>query len=392
MRRRKITTFWAIAVSFCFMFTSVAPAFASTDSDLQENRQKQKENEAEQSETQAQIDSIKSQQADINSQVSNLSSDAAVAEQQINEITLQIKDIENQITALNTSIEELEQEIAERNDIIKSRMVAVQESGGSQTYLEVIFGATSFGNFIERTTTISTIIQSDLELIEEQQAAIEELNVAKAELEIILEDLNTTKAVMEEEQRKLEEELNKQLATAEELEAQSDHFEAYQTSLEEQEANLEAQEAALQSAQSGGITAEGFINPCPGYVTSGYGPRSGGFHYGIDIVNKSTGRSTPIYAAADGVVSRSYYSDSYGNCVMITHVTPSGQEITTVYAHMTDRYVSDGQVVSQGQQIGTMGDTGQADGVHLHYEVYNGPWTSSHSNAIDPIANGYASY
>lgn len=395
-RRKIITRFWAITAAFLLMFSSVAPTFAYSNSDLKENQSKQSEVAEEQSEIQSQIDDIKAQQAEVNGQVNNLSSDAAAAEAQVNEITLQIQEIERQITALEDSIVDLEQEIAERHEIIQGRMVAVQESGGQQTYMEVIFGATSFGNFIERTTTISTIIKSDLELIEEQEAAIEELEYAKTEAQVILEDLNATKAVLEEEQRKIEEELNKELATAEELEQESDHFEEAAMSLEEEQANLEAQERVIKDAMNGGspppqVSVSGFINPCEGYMTSGYGSRSGGFHYGIDIVNHVTETATPIYASADGVVTRSYYSDSYGNCVMIWHNTPSGG-VTTVYAHMSSRLVSEGDTVKQGQQIGTMGATGATDDVHLHYEVHEGEWNDSKSNSVDPIGSGYADY
>lgn len=418
--------FWTITAVFFLLFSSVAPAFAYTQKDIEENQEKQAANEAEQSAIQKQIDVINAKQVEVDDQVAQISSDAAQAEQQVNEINLQIQEIEREIAALEDSIAELEQEIIERNEIIKGRMVAVQEAGGQQTYLEVIFGATSFGNFIERTTTISAIIQSDQELIAEQAAAIEEYEYAKEETDILLEELNTTKASLEEQQKAIEAELDKQLATAAELEQQSDEVHSYAVSLEEEQEILEAQEAAMKKAMTlppvqppaapapppssdaseeqpaegdkpespappSNVSEKGFIDPCPGYLTSAYGPRGGGFHHGIDIGNSSMGKNTPVYAAADGVVSKAYESTSYGNCVMIVHNTVNGP-VTTVYAHLDDYFVKEGQVVQQGQQIGTMGETGQADGIHLHYEVYEGEWTSDHSNSVDPIANGYCSY
>jgi murein DD-endopeptidase MepM/ murein hydrolase activator NlpD len=124
-----------------------------------------------------------------------------------------------------------------------------------------------------------------------------------------------------------------------------------------------------------------FITPAPGYISSGFGPRSGGYHYGIDIAKRGSG--VPIWAAASGKVIRAYQSPSYGNVIFVTH-SINGKTYTTVYAHLTSMQVSAGQRVSQGQQIGTMGNTGMSHGQHLHFELHTGPWNDSKSNAVDP--------
>ena len=102
-------------------------------------------------------------------------------------------------------------------------------------------------------------------------------------------------------------------------------------------------------------------------------------------------KSTSVYAtvasapsSAAGVVTRSNYSSSYGNVVYISHYI-DGQVYTTVYAHLRSRNVSEGQSVSKGQQIGLMGNTGRSFGQHLHFELYVGQWTASHSNAVNPL-------
>lgn len=125
-----------------------------------------------------------------------------------------------------------------------------------------------------------------------------------------------------------------------------------------------------------------FIRPAEGTLTSGFGIRSGTMHYGIDIAK--TGSSVPIFAGRDGKVIRSDYSSSYGNVVYIEH-NISGQKWTTVYAHMSSRAVSLGQSVATGQRIGYMGDTGDSDGQHLHFETHKGSWEFSKVNAVDPM-------
>ena len=87
------------------------------------------------------------------------------------------------------------------------------------------------------------------------------------------------------------------------------------------------------------------------------------FHSGTDIAGQ---RGTPVYAAADGVVTDVKYSDNgYGNEVDINH----GFGYSTRYAHLHSTNVVRGQKVSRGDQIATMGSSGRATGVHLHYEV-----------------------
>lgn len=124
-----------------------------------------------------------------------------------------------------------------------------------------------------------------------------------------------------------------------------------------------------------------FTLPTRGRVTSGFGGRWGTQHYGLDIADTGT---VPIVAAADGIVSRSYRSSSYGNVVFIKH-NIKGQSYETVYAHMNSRAVKEGQPVKRGQFLGNMGSTGQSTGQHLHFEVHTGSgWNISKSNAKNP--------
>ena len=87
------------------------------------------------------------------------------------------------------------------------------------------------------------------------------------------------------------------------------------------------------------------------------------FHSGTDIAGR---KGMPVYAAADGVVREVKTSSAgYGNEVDIDH----GFGYSTRYAHLNSINVAVGQKVSRGDQIATMGSSGRATGVHLHYEV-----------------------
>jgi LysM repeat protein len=123
--------------------------------------------------------------------------------------------------------------------------------------------------------------------------------------------------------------------------------------------------------------------PSDGVITDTYGTR-GGQHKGIDI---AAPMGSAIYSVDNGIVSKSYYSDTYGNVVFIKH----DNQIETVYAHLEERIVQEGTTVQKGDKIGRMGNTGDSSGVHLHFEVHLSEWTFDKANAINPtIAIGEA--
>lgn len=103
-------------------------------------------------------------------------------------------------------------------------------------------------------------------------------------------------------------------------------------------------------------------------MSSSYGMRThpvlGGLrgHKGIDMAAPS---GTPIYATADGLISKAEYYSSYGNFIAIGH----GGELETRYAHLSRIAVASGQRVRKGDLIGYVGSTGRSTGPHLHYEV-----------------------
>jgi murein DD-endopeptidase MepM/ murein hydrolase activator NlpD len=102
--------------------------------------------------------------------------------------------------------------------------------------------------------------------------------------------------------------------------------------------------------------------PVSGTVTSGFGPRWGRNHDGMDIAAPT---GTPIRAVECGVVSFSGVQSGYGNMVCVRH----SSRFETCYAHMSRQAVSNGQRVEQGQVIGYVGCTGSCTGPHLHFET-----------------------
>lgn len=139
--------------------------------------------------------------------------------------------------------------------------------------------------------------------------------------------------------------------------------------------------------------AQVFIKPAEGQYTSLYGMRGGSMHYGVDIA--ASGSSVPVKASANGVINRvaqgcsnnGYLGNTcnggYGNYIIVRH-NINGQTYDTLYAHLKSVNVSVGQSVSQGTQIGVMGNSGSSTGQHLHFELYEQPRTSQ-TQAVDPM-------
>lgn len=107
-----------------------------------------------------------------------------------------------------------------------------------------------------------------------------------------------------------------------------------------------------------------FIKPLEHFtMTSGFGPRWGRHHDGVDL---AIGSGTPFVAADGGTVIRAGWYGGYGQCIDIEH-EPG---VVTRYGHCSQIYVSVGDLVYQGQTIGLVGNTGWSTGPHLHFEVH----------------------
>lgn len=105
-----------------------------------------------------------------------------------------------------------------------------------------------------------------------------------------------------------------------------------------------------------------WVWPAQGDVTSEFGRRWGRPHEGLDLANAV---GTPVLAATDGEVSFARAKSGYGLTVKIDH----GDEVETVYSHLSAIEVAPGDAVTSGDRIGAMGCTGSCTGPHVHVEV-----------------------
>jgi murein DD-endopeptidase MepM/ murein hydrolase activator NlpD len=122
------------------------------------------------------------------------------------------------------------------------------------------------------------------------------------------------------------------------------------------------------SRRSAQIASTPTVWPVRGAVSSGYGLRSDPFtsassvHEGIDI---STNRGEPVLAPADGTVLLSGWAGEYGRAIEIVH----NDRYVTLFGHLQQTLVEEGQVVRRGDRVGLVGSSGRSTAPHLHYEV-----------------------
>ncbi|WHX99964.1 peptidoglycan DD-metalloendopeptidase family protein [Neobacillus sp. DY30] len=431
--KKPILTF---AVAGTITLTSFFGGFAEAAS-LSSLRDQQNKIEKEKSELNStinnadqQINSLNEQQSNVKAEMTRLDLSIDETHRKISEKTAELEKTEAEIKRLQEEIKVTKERIEKRNELLKERARNYQETGGLVSYIDVLMGSQNFSDFIDRASAVATIMQADQDILKQHEADKKSLEENQAKLEVELASVQTILDDLE----KMKQQLNAQRAEKDRLlaslEKQEEEIHEHKMELQEEAQLLAAQSSALQKAialeqkhqeeaaaaaaaqaaaaaaaannnagsgNGGGgstspqpsapqpsapVSSGAFTLPANGTFTSSFAPRWGSFHYGVDIANRAA--NVPVWAAADGVVIQSYYSSSYGNVVFIAH-SINGQTYTTVSAHLETRNVSSGAVVKKGQQIGIMGNTGDSQGKHLHFELHRGQWNASKSNAINPV-------
>ena len=345
---------------------------------------------------------------DTKNEITEVEQEMSAAMKEVQELVAQISEYETEITELNSQIEETEKNIAdteekiakaekdlkEKEDLLAKRLVALYESG-STTYIDVLLSSQGITDFISNYYLMEELANYDTELIEGIKKTKKENEDKKVELEESKKELESSKETVEAKQNALKVVKADKDSKVANLSAEEKSLEASLTEMENDKKDIynrlraiEAEEAARRQAASSGASfgggttiissnpsASGYIFPVAGLSTANianhnYPSYSG--HTGVDVNINVVGRSVVAVKAGTVVTSTALrYSNgnyrSYGEYIIINHHDGT----MTLYAHMLagSRTVSEGQSVSQGQVIGTVGSTGNSSGPHLHFEV-----------------------
>ena len=327
--------------------------------DLQQKAAKQQEitNEAQQ-----RVDSL-------SEKLRLLQADVDEATEAYNDVAGKLSQVQADIDENTVLLEETERDLKKRNVKLSKRIRDIYING-QISYVDVLFGAKDFSDFLTRMDILKRIIKHDYDLIMQVKADRDVVMDTKAKLEKDKADVEVLVADAEKKQ-------NVMLAKKQEQQALLDKAE-YDKEVSEQAyeeimaASKEITNMIRRSQMGGGaatVTGSGaMIWPLNGPITSEFGWRTHPifgtqrYHSGLDIGGDY---GLPIAAAASGTVIHSGWISGYGYTVILDH----GGGITTLYGHNSSLSVDVGDYVSQGQTIAICGSTGNSTGPHCHFEV-----------------------
>ncbi len=355
------------------------------------------------------INQRKEYAAELSGQITDLQSQIDVLDQSIDAIQSKIDvllvDIEeksNLITALEGQVAEAQAEIDDCNRRIEETYEHLKERirsiyiNGSTSSLQLLLSSSDFTAYLESLELMDSMAKHDDALIksieadiaalhdlqtqleaskqkeEEAKVALEE---AKSDLEASRAEVEEDKAVVAANKKAVKDKWDDVQAVISSLDEKSAEYQAlvnaYTRQMNEATAEIDrllaAQvQAGRLSSGSGKVSGAGFIWPTPYsniFTTTEYGQHN---HGGLDInVVGDENYDKAAVSVASGTVVTATWHYSYGNYVVVDH----GDGLSTLYAHLYRIDVSSGQHVSQGQQVGIIGNTGHSFGAHLHFEV-----------------------
>jgi murein DD-endopeptidase MepM/ murein hydrolase activator NlpD len=272
----------------------------------------------------------------------------------------------------------LKDRLREAIAILEQRLVAIYESN-EPDLITVLLQTDGFDQLLARNAYERTLQHQDNDIVSrvrelrnQMQATVNQVRAARDAIAQRKQELEATRVKLQSRTTQLATARRQQHATLEQVRKRQDDLEGDLTEISKRISEQLAQSAGYLPAGAVRPGSGQFIWPINGTVTSGFGPRWGSFHEGVDIAAPT---GTPIRAAASGSVRIAGYTGGYGNYTCIDH----GGGLATCYGHQSSIGVSVGQTVAQAQIIGAVGSTGHSTGPHLHFEVrVNG-------QAVDPL-------
>lgn len=308
---------------------------------------------------------------------------------EINASTKEIEKSQQEIDEAKAKIQELEEEIKEKQKEIDELLRFLQVSKGENVYLEYVFGATSFTDFIYRTAIVEQMSDYNDKLIDEMYDLIEQNKQLQKELELKIQDLEKKIAQLKKDLAKVNLTIEDLYDDQRDLNAEIKAYEAEIKFYEDYGCKLDQEISDCLNVPY----ANGFTRPTDsGYISSNYGWRSlnlsgSNFHSGIDI---ATPEGTKVYPSAPGYVAKKVIKSNCGGNMLYIQHSVNGKKYTTVYMHLKSFNVNVGDTVFlttviaySGGGASTRGYDRCTTGAHLHFGMFNG-WTSSKAYLFNP--------
>ena len=374
------------------MMLMTTPAFADEDEEIKqlETEKATYEQAAEKARAaaeliQGKIDSVSELKRQLDEEATEATAIYEERQAALDETLYRIDENENKLVAAT-------EELNQKHGVLEKRVRDIYING-QISYLDVLFGAQDFADFLTRMDLLKRVMIHDSELVANVLQYQKEIKEVGKQLEADKKIQTELAAKAEEAKDAKLEKVAKQQAIIDLMQNDKDVYNRQYDEMiasseevsrlikqKEEEKRRKAEKEARGS--SGGYVMQSFgggmIWPVSGPITSEFGWRthpiygSQRFHSGIDI---GADYGVPIHAAASGVVIEAGWIGGYGNTIMIDH----GGGIVTLYGHNESLAASVGQSVNQGDVIAYCGSTGNSTGPHCHFEVRSGgepvsPW------------------
>ena len=312
----------------------------------------------------AQLDQLTGEVADLRNKEATVAAELAQKQAELEEA--------------QARLDHLKKRLGEAVQILEQRLVAIYESN-EPDLITVLLQSQGFDDLLARTQYMRTLQDQDNDIVARvrgirnaMQVTVNTVRTARDQIAAHKQELEATRLKLHQRTEELATARRQQHATLMQVRKQQDHLEGDLSDISQKIAEQLAQQAGVLPAGPIRPGGHGLIWPVNGSVVSGFGPRWGSFHEGIDIAVPT---GTPIRAAASGSVSIAGSVGGYGNYTCVDH----GGGLSTCYAHQERILVSVGQEVAQAQVIGVSDCTGHCLGPHVHFEVrVNG-------QAVDPL-------
>lgn len=365
--------------------------FAATSSEL--NNQKS-EIEQNKKDAEGKIDQIEGQVEQTKTELEQINEEIAKKEYEVEQITEEVNKLNSEVKELTRKLEEAQKDYDKQYDILCERIVA-QYKRGSVSYLDVLLNSSSLSDFISNYYILEKIAEYDTKLLEDIEEQKQIIETSKVQVEKKQAEAKDKQAQLKLEEISLSNKRsnkNKYISqlSAEEQALQKE-IDAYNEQLKK--IDNELKEIARQAAASanGHVYSGGPLEwpvPASYRISSYFGYRGSAATGGVGTANHNgydiaAPHYSDIIAAEDGVVikvitgcthdypktykTRCYCGGGYGNYLMINH-----GGLITLYGHMANISVSNGQTVTRGQKIGEVGSCGWSTGYHLHFSVLQG--------------------
>nr|WP_034859679.1 M23 family metallopeptidase [Hungatella hathewayi] len=363
------------------------PAYG-TSSDINKAKDKASSLEEEKKKVETTLKNLEGLKADMEAYVRELDASLESVSQEVTNLEWQIHDKEMDIERAGQELLGAKLVEQQQYQAMKLRIQYMYEMGETN-FIDMLLQSKDMGQFLNRAEYIARITEYDKKKLDEYRAVKKDIAGREAVLEEEHAELMELKDATEIKRASVEELLKAKRSELEAFDVQISSAEGkiskYEQDIKDQEDRIKKieaeikrkEEAAKKEAEAIGkkynTTSIGnikFIWPCPSSsrITSEFGARESPTegastgHKGMDI-GAASGSS--IRAAAAGEVTISTYSYSAGNYIMINH----GGGVSTVYMHCSQLLVSEGETVTQGQEIAKVGSTGVSTGPHLHFGI-----------------------